>query len=422
MPRFEFLHAADIHLDSPLRGLSRYPGAPVEAIRQATRRALVNLVDLAINRKVAFLLIAGDLYDGDWDNCNTGLFFVEQMARLGESGINVFVISGNHDAASKITRTLPLPASVHLFPVDQPQTVVLDDLPVALHGQGFPRPAVYDNLAKNYPQAVPGSLNIGLLHTSASSDDQAHQPYAPCRLEELRQKDYQYWALGHIHQRQTLCQDPWVVFSGNLQGRHIRESGPKGCQLVTVEDDRITSVQPEWLDVLRWERCQVDAAGARQTDELLIRTQTVLRELISGPEVRPMAVRVEFGGSCPAHGSLLSRREHFANEVRAMAIDTTGGTVWVEKVVLGTHPPRDHDRLKAAEGPLAELRGLIKEIQGRPKQLEAIAGELAELQRKLPAELIQGPDPLELAHPDRLKTLVAEVGQLLAARLIEEAS
>src|SRR5829696_667564 len=133
----KFLHAADVHLDSPLRGLERYDGAPVEEIRGAARRAFENLVDLALAEEVAFLLLAGDLYDGDWKDYNTGLFFAAQMRRLEEAGTPVFVISGNHDAASQITRVLRPPDNVKVFSTRKPETVELKGLEVALHGQGF---------------------------------------------------------------------------------------------------------------------------------------------------------------------------------------------------------------------------------------------------------------------------------------------
>ena len=92
----KFLHAADIHLDSPLHGLERYEGAPVEELRSATRRAFDNLIELAIAEDVSFVLLAGDLYDGDWKDYNTGLYFVGQMRKLKEAGIRVFIVSGNN--------------------------------------------------------------------------------------------------------------------------------------------------------------------------------------------------------------------------------------------------------------------------------------------------------------------------------------
>ena len=156
-----FIHCADIHLDSPLRGLERYEGAPVEEVRGATRRAFDNLIQSAIRERVDFVVIAGDLYDGDWPDFNTGLFFAKGMAQLGESGIPVYVVRGNHDAASKLTRALPLPKNVHLFPDKAPKTLTDDNLGLAVHGQSFATAAVLDDLAGAYPDAHSGLLQFG---------------------------------------------------------------------------------------------------------------------------------------------------------------------------------------------------------------------------------------------------------------------
>src|SRR3974390_1395346 len=132
-----FLHAADIHLDSPLNGLERYENAPVDRIRGATRRAFTRLIDLAIDKRVDFVLLAGDLYDGDWRDYNTGLFLARELRRLRDCHIPVFLIAGNHDAANKMTRSLRLPDNVRFFSQDRPETVALDALDVAIHGQSF---------------------------------------------------------------------------------------------------------------------------------------------------------------------------------------------------------------------------------------------------------------------------------------------
>ncbi len=235
----------------------------MEQIRLAARRAFDNLVQLAIDEQVAFVLLAGDLYDGDWKDYNTGIYFVNRMGRLREAGIPVIMVSGNHDAASQITRSLKLPDNVTLFPHRSVGTLHLDHLGVAIHGQSFSARSVMDDLVRNYPQGDPLLFNIGLLHTSLNGRP-GHEPYAPCTLDALRSKGYQYWALGHIHQREEICRDPWVVFSGNIQGRHIRETGPKGCTLVSVDEGRVISVEERELDVLRWEVCRVDPAPVRQ--------------------------------------------------------------------------------------------------------------------------------------------------------------
>ncbi len=409
---FKFLHAADIHLDSPQKGLDRYEGAPVSECRQATRRALENLVRLAIEERVAFVLIAGDLYDGRWTDYNTGLYLGLQMARLREARIKVFVIQGNHDAENKMTRSLRLPENVVLLSTTGPESVTLDDWDVALHGQGYATAAVTANLVERYPKAVPGLTNIGLLHTCAGGYED-HARYAPCTLGEMRSKEYHYWALGHIHKREELYRDPWIVFPGNIQGRHIRETGSKGCSLVTVDDSGVLTVEHQSLDVLRWEVCEVDATDAADGELVLDRFQGRLNTLLANSDDRLLALRVEVKGACPAHARLLADWPHWTSEIRQAAIDASNGRAWVEKVQPRTRPPGLADLDGAADGPLAELRSLIDELRHDETRLKQL-GERAldDLKKKLPSDLLDGLDT-----PERLKELLDQVGPLLLNRL-----
>jgi DNA repair exonuclease SbcCD nuclease subunit len=184
---FKFIHAADIHLDSPLRGLERYEGAPVDEIRGATRRAFDNLIGLAIEEGVAFLLLAGDLYDGPWRDYNTGLYFAKRMGRLRDAGVRVFIVAGNHDAASQITRHLRLPENVKVLSTREPESILLEDIGVAVHGRGFPKPPVTEDLSAGYPKGELQLFNIGLLHTSLDGRP-GHERYAPCTVDGLRSK------------------------------------------------------------------------------------------------------------------------------------------------------------------------------------------------------------------------------------------
>jgi DNA repair exonuclease SbcCD nuclease subunit len=271
----KFIHAADIHLDSPLIGLQFYEGAPVEEIRGATRRAIQNLVELAAAEKVDFILIAGDLYDGDWKDYNTGLFLSAQMARLREEGIPVFIIAGNHDAASQITKHLRMPENVTQLSVKNPETVIIEEMGLAIHGQGYPARAVTEDMTGCYPLASAHHFNIGLLHTSLDGRE-GHESYAPTNVNSLLSKGYEYWALGHVHAREIVHQYPWVVFPGNIQGRHIREVGPKGCTLVTAEDGRVVNVEHRDLDIMRWAVTVVDAGKAVRGDDVLEVASTAL--------------------------------------------------------------------------------------------------------------------------------------------------
>src|SRR5690606_13237673 len=180
-------------------------------------------VDKAVDEEVDFLIIAGDLYDGDWKDHNTGIFFSQQMGRLRKAGIRVFMLWGNHDAESEMTKKLTLPDNVTVFSSRKPEVHVLEELKVALHGQSFKDKVVVDNLTLGYKDPVAGHYNIGVLHTGLEGGT-AHAHYAPCSRAELHAKGYDYWALGHVHEFQQWTERSTIVFPGNLQGRHIRET------------------------------------------------------------------------------------------------------------------------------------------------------------------------------------------------------
>ena len=414
---FRFVHAADIHLDSPLRGLESYPDAPVEQIRGAARRAFDNLVNLAIEEEAAFVLLAGDLFDGDWKDYNTGLYFTHRMGRLREAGIRVFLVSGNHDAASPLTRALSLPDNVTLFSHKKPETRIIDPLNVAIHGQSFAGRGVTEDLSRAYPQALPGLCNIGLLHTSLTGRA-GHEPYAPCTLEGLVSKGYDYWALGHVHQREVLQTDPWVVFSGNIQGRHIREAGAKGCQLVTVEDGQITEVDFRELDVLRFAFCRVDLASCERLEAVADRVREAMELERRAAEGRPLAVRVVLEGRTVLHERLHRREELLRDEFRVMAADL--GDVWLEKLGISTEPRASGSAVPDADSPLSGLLEAIAQMRLDSSSLTELVPEFEALRSKLPAELLGEADPFA-PDEERLTVLRDEVRELLMARLQESA-
>lgn len=410
-----FIHCADIHLDSPLRGLERYEGAPVEEVRGATRRAFENMVEYAVRERVDFVVIAGDLYDGDWPDFNTGLFFAKGMAQLGESGIAVYVLRGNHDAASKLTRSLPLPKNVHLLPDKAPKTLTDDNLGLAVHGQSFATAAVLDDLAAGYPQAVRGCFNLGVLHTSLTGRP-GHDNYAPTTEAILRSKGYDYWALGHVHAREVVSRDPWVVYPGNIQGRHIWEQGAKGCELVTVEDGSITT-EPLALDVMRWAELAVDVAGVRDLDALFDRAAAGVRTALARADGRILGLRIRLHGVGVVHTDVSARPEVIAEQLRAVTLDASGGNAWLEKVDLRVRPLVEVDRLAAGDDPVALLVRELRALAEDGEKLTSIASDaLKELKQKLPADLSED-DELRLDAPDVLGELLREAEDDLLARL-----
>ncbi len=415
MTEFRFLHAADIHLDSPMRGLEADPDTPAKLLREASRAAFRNLIDTAIEERVAFVLIAGDLYDGDWEDWRTGLFFIEQVGKLADAGIPLIMVAGNHDAASVIARYLRLPEGVTLLPHDRCGLIVLEECGVAIHGQSFATRAVTEDLSRNYPDRVPGLFNIGLLHTALTGRP-GHDGYAPTTCEALVAKGYHYWALGHVHAREIVHKDPWIVFPGNLQGRHIRENGPKGASLVAVRDGRVAAVEERALDVLRWCPIEVPLTGETNFDGAMSRVGRALSESVEAAAGRPVAVRVTLTGATRLHGQLIGNIERVRQGIIAEGRQHGADLVWVEAVRIGTRSNSDLDGLSSRPDVVGRLTKALDELIDE-NGAELLGDYPERLRHRMPGIELPIEHPLRDGGP----TLLRRARELVLARLAEEA-
>jgi DNA repair exonuclease SbcCD nuclease subunit len=411
----KFVHAADLHLDSPLRGLEAYEGAPVDRIREATRRAFRELIDLCLEEEAAFLLLAGDLFDGEWKDFNTGLFFVKELSRLSDADVRVLFVRGNHDAASEVTRRLELPAHVHAFSEDEAETIVLDRHGVAVHGLSFQRRAMPHSLVPRYPAPLPGMFNIGLLHTSADGRD-GHGTYAPCRVQEMAQKGYQYWALGHVHAHEILERDPWIVFPGNLQARHIKETGPKGCVVVSVVDAEVTAVRHQPLDLVRFVQLAVELAEDDDFVAACDRVRAALAAEVARADGRMVAVRLTVTGASAAHAELVARPDQATNELKALTFEHPDD-LWLESIRFHTRPPVSYDELRASEGFLGALLRASDTARSDDAALRVLGDKLSPMAERLGDELPAS--GLDLGDPVVLRELLAQAEHLLSQRLHE---
>ena len=371
-----FIHAADIHLDSPLAGMAQRHPDLARLVTTCTRDAFSNLVDQAIALEADFMLIAGDLYDAEHKNYETGLFFAREMQRLGRPCI---VIHGNHDSASQITKSLHHPPNVTILPSRKPDTVVLEQHAVAIHGQSFQGRAEADELAGSYPARVEGAFNIGLLHSSME-DPGHHARYAPCRLETLVARNYDYWALGHVHTRADLHEAPWVHFPGNTQGRHVRETGPRGATLVEVGDDRrVASLTFLPTDVLRWAVATVDATAIDTVEALVALVRFELDAATRHAEGRPVIVRVLLEGATPLHAALVADPAGIDAQCRAAAA-AVSPDVHVERVKLRTTP------VGTASSDLAALEGAVRAALADPLLVAGLLRDFERLRNTLPID------------------------------------
>lgn len=415
-----FIHTADIHLDSPLTGLSAYQDAPSALLRTATRDAFDNLVGEAIAEKVDFMVIAGDLYDGSWKDFNTGIFFAGQMGRLRQAGIAVYLLLGNHDADNEMTRKLVLPDNVHRFSSARAETFRIPELRVALHGRSFKDAATTDNLALSYPPPVDGWLNIGVLHTALEGNT-VHANYAPCSIAELDARGYQYWALGHVHEHRIWSGSTTIAFPGNLQGRHIREAGPRGALMVTTGGAQVEAVERIYVDVLRWHALTVDVAASTTLADSVREVASALQDLIDNADGdRPMAVRVTLTGASPAHGQLFGLETQLRAEVLAQAAALATERIWIEKVRVQTTPHDTAAMVAARSDAVADLQALLAQADGDAGFLQDLQDDLMQLVGKLPHEVLLALPELADIRAGRLQGLVQSTAPSLLAHIAKD--
>jgi len=334
---------------------------------------------------------------------------------LCEADIPVVMIRGNHDAASVVTKSLRWPEGVRVLSSSRPETVTFEDIGVAVHGQSFATRAVTDNLAAGYPSPESGLLNIGLLHTCLGGYS-GHEDYAPCALDELVSRGYDYWALGHIHQRAILHEAPHVVFPGNPQGRHPRECGPKGATLVDVID-RAIQTEERTLDQVRWDVVRIDAGHLADSDQLLAQAQKQLTAAVAAADDRLVACRIEIAGVSQAHTPFVRDRDHLDAELRAIAVGLGAESLWVERVIWKTSPPRGANA--GADEALGEVVKVLRETSGDEEALSELAEELAPLAAKLPLDVREGPDGVDPSNAETLRTVLADIEATLPSLLTE---
>ncbi len=391
MARFRFIHAADLHLDSPLLGLSRKSEELAGRVEEASRRAFDGLIQLAIEEKCSFIVIAGDLFDGQWRHYQTGLYFADRMRRLQEADIGVYMILGNHDAENQFASRLPLSANVHLFSPRKAESVDIASLGVSIHGRSYPRRDVTDNIALDYPPPSPGSFNIGLLHTACSGRE-GHASYAPCTVEQLANHGYDYWALGHVHAYEVLHENPRIVFAGNLQGRSARETGPKGACLATVDDGRLVEFEHRPLDRIRWQAPSVDLSLCGRWQDAMNSIRNSIETAKSDSSGRGLALRMRLRGTTEAHGQIVRSGRELREEVETIAA-ALSDEIWIEKILVETSPPKRPSEVDPSVA--GRLRAIIEEFGKDPAFEKLLEEKLEQVRNRMPAsardsELFEG--------------------------------
>jgi len=354
-----FLHAADLHLDTPFTARGRYPEHVAAVLRDASLTAFGALVEAALAHEVGFVVIAGDVYDGAERGVRAQLRFRDGLEQLSDAGIRSFVAHGNHDPVdegwSAIAR---FPELVEVFPAGEVASHAFEvaGQAVTVHGISYGTAKVSENLSQRFRAPTTPGLHVGVLHANVGSDP-AHEAYSPCSVAELCAVGLDYWALGHIHARRVLHRDPWIVYPGNLQGRSIRasEGGPKGALLVEAVDGRIGEPELLALDVVRFATAEVDATGL-DVDDLL----GALLAAGDGARAEAAGRSVLLGATVVGRGGLHERLRstdlvaELLGELRDVAGETSP-FLWWDDLSVATRPAVDLTARRGGEDFLADV-------------------------------------------------------------------
>lgn len=382
MRPFRFAHAADLHIDSPFRGLRDVDKRVSERLRESTFEAYERLISLCIDEQVDFLVIAGDIYDGADRSVRAQLRFRDGMAKLSDAGIAVYVVHGNHDPLDGWLSTMTWPENVHVFgPEPEWKTVTRDGEEIAeVQGVSFPTREVRENLVGKFsPPQRDGLFTIGLLHCNVGGNPN-HDNYAPCTVDDLKLTGLDYWALGHVHTRQTLRKHgPAIVYPGNIQGRHPNESGPRGCLLVDVDEEGGLQTRFQPLDVVRWEPAEIDISEIASLDGLEDAIQQRMDDLAVKAEGRDVVCSVSLVGRGPMHTDLgrSGAIEDLLTELRATASESPW--VWVERIADRTRPEFDMDSRSESDDFLGAVLRRMNETIDEPEAAKELSGVVGEV-------------------------------------------
>ena len=362
-----FVHAADLHLDSPFTGLkSSAPTHVADDLCNATFAAYDNIVALCLDEQVDALLIAGDIYDAADRSLRAQLRFADGIHRLAAAGIRSFVCHGNHDPLDGWQARLDLPDLCTRFGPTLGTAPVFPDDPqrAMVHGISYRTRETRDNLARHFRNLPKSRFDIALLHANVGGQAD-HDAYAPCSLADLRDTPIDYWALGHVHARATLAQgDPAVVYPGNSQGRQINEAGARGVYVVAADREGVPALAFRAVDAVRWLRRDVDIGSSNHMGEVLDAVNAEL-DALRGETGRPLVVRLILTGRGPMNAELRlpGQTEDLLAEVNETWTEEHPW-IWCDRVRIDTQAPVDRKAALEREDFVGDLARLAEELRG----------------------------------------------------------
>ena len=402
MSQLRFVHAADLHLDSPFSGLRAVaPPNVAEALHNATFEAYKNIIDLCIDEQVDALLVAGDIFDSADRSLRAQRAFVSGLERLHTEGIRSFICHGNHDPLDGWEAQLNYPASCHRFGRSFKCVPFFEQGPdsAVVYGISYPVREVRENLIYQLGKVDPGPFSIGLLHANVGGNPN-HDAYAPCTLSDLEQSGVDYWALGHVHTRHVLREGtPTVAYPGNPQGKNPSETGAKGVLLVEVDDSANVRLSFRCTDAVRWVHLKLDISELQTEQELLDEISELVEESLTDAQSRSVVARLTLSGRGALSDSL--RQPNFTDDVRSSINEDWSDRspfAWCERIENQSAPPFNREERMAGSDFLAEFLRLCDRAKTDPQLQEQLRASFTELlehrryRRDFPEDLLTETD------------------------------
>jgi len=414
MTSFRFVHAADLHLDTPFHGIGRLAPDVAAALRDASLDAFDGLVNLCLEREAAFLLLAGDVYDGAERGIRAQLRVRDGLARLAAAGIRTFIIHGNHDPLNGWSAIREWPAGVHVFGSGEVESVAVEKggrLLATIHGVSYGEREVRENLALRYARSEAPGIHIGLLHASVG-DSREHAPYAPCSLADLAAARMDYWALGHIHLRSvTRHAGSWVVYPGSLQGRSTKSSerGAKGACVVEVVAGEVKAPEFVPLDHWRFEQVTVDVAAHPDLPALRTALEEAAAAAQWAAEGRGLLLEAVLEGEGPVTPDL--RRAGVAEALLEELRRARPPLLWWTRLTDRTRNMYDPEATRERNDFIGAVARQGDHLRTQPAELAALIEETVRSGGRL---------GMEAPTPEEWEALLAEAERLAVLTLLDE--
>ena len=377
MESLRFIHAADLHLDSPFRGIASASAALKEKLQSATLAALRRVVDHTIESKADFLVIAGDIYDSKDRNLRALVSFRNEMERLAERNIPAFIVHGNHDPLNGWGSGFQLPPNVMTFGghADTEPFIRRGREAAQITGISYPRERVTENLASSLKPVDGAPYSIAVLHANVGHQS-GHADYAPATVAELTAAGFNYWALGHVHTRTVLADEPaMVVYPGNTQGRNPRETGARGCMQVDVDTHGRAHLEFIETSVARWTHLELSIANLNSMDQLVDSMLEQARGAAAAFD-GPLVARCTIRGNGSLHRDL--QREDMNEELA----EVLSSTLVAESVRIATGPELDFESITRTETMVSDFLKLADRALEDPEMRQRLEDSLAPLFRR----------------------------------------